>query len=376
MKLIAIDTTNPPGINYREAVDFLAPLCRRAGYTVQRVNIPKRIDGGRLNLLAHRRSRRKPRLLVYSHVDVVPADDDWKPFEPRIRNGRMVGRGTADMKGCIMAFLAASRAVKEREWAWDTTLMVTTDEETNQFEQLEYLFEKKLDGVQGATFLDLDSAFGYVSIGGLGHMSVRITVRGRSVHSGISHTGVNAVERAVPVLQALQELKKRVESRFSGIPTHPATGIRRMQAKLNINMIHGGLKVNIVPDTCVIEVDRRLIPEENLRDARKELLSTLKPLGREVDLKIDIVHEMPGYGKVSEAALRLAECHREVMGSGDLFGTMGSGDMLTMAHRYNWQIAGCGVGREGESNLHGRDENMRLKDFERMKSILELFLVT
>jgi acetylornithine deacetylase/succinyl-diaminopimelate desuccinylase-like protein len=47
-----------------------------------------------------------------------------------------------------------------------------------------------------------------------------------------------------------------------------------------------------------------------------------------------------------------------------------------MAHRYNWQIAGCGVGREGESNLHGRDENMRLKDFERMKSILELFLVT
>jgi succinyl-diaminopimelate desuccinylase len=227
MKFIAIDTTNPPGRNYREAVDFLSPLCRRAGFGIQRVSIPKRIDGGRTNLLAHRRSPRKPRLLVYSHVDVVPADGDWKPFEPRIRNGRLYGRGTADMKGCIMAFLAASRAVRDREWAWDTTLMVTTDEETNQFEQLEYLFEKKLDRVRGATFLDLDSAFGYVSIGGLGHMSVRITVSGKSVHSGISHTGTNAVEKAVPVLNALRKLKKKVESRLSRIPTHPPKGQMR-----------------------------------------------------------------------------------------------------------------------------------------------------
>jgi succinyl-diaminopimelate desuccinylase len=91
----------------------------------------------------------------------------------------------------------------------------------------------------------------------------------------MSHLGENAVEQAGPVLNALLELKKKVTQRRSKVPVHPVTGLKVMEPRLNLNMIRGGLKVNIVPDECVISVDRRLIPEENVAAAEKELMQTL-----------------------------------------------------------------------------------------------------
>jgi succinyl-diaminopimelate desuccinylase len=373
---LSINTSNPPGRNYGKAIKFLAPLCLKAGLEIETVRIPKEIIPGRTNLLAHRRSPGKPRLLAYSHIDVVPADEGWKPFEPRIKEGRIFGRGVADMKGCIIAFLAAAHAVKDQPWSWDATLMVTTDEETNQKAQLEYLMRERIDGLRGATLLDLDSAFGYVSIGGLGHVAADVTTHGVSVHSGISHTGINAIEKATAILNALMELKKKVESRFSKVPTNPEIGIKTMQSKLNINVIEGGLKRNIVPDGCRIEIDRRLVPEETIEDARRELEETLAPLKKDIDFTLEFIHATPGYGAVSESAEKMGRCLEKVTGSGKLYAIMGSGDLLATVAEHGWQVVGCGVGRERESNFHGRDENARIEDIKAMSKAIELFLTT
>ena len=73
---------------------------------------------------------------------------------------------------------------------------------------------------------------------------------------------------------------------------HPDTGLKFMEPRLNINMIHGGLKVNIVPDECIISVDRRLIPEEKLEDAEKEIMDALAAV-RGADWEVEKSHEHP-----------------------------------------------------------------------------------
>ena len=174
------------------------------------------------------------------------------------------------MKGAIPALLIALEKARNHSINFDVTVMITSDEEYSQASQLRYV-SRFLEPLKGAYFFDLDSNFGYVSIANLGALQMDILVKGRSVHSGLSHLGENAVEKAVCILEALLKLKTQVTSRKSSILTHPETGLDRMTARLNINMIQGGLKVNIVPDQCTISIDRRLIPEENLTEARQEI---------------------------------------------------------------------------------------------------------
>src|SRR4030042_1485328 len=178
------------------------------------------------------------------------------------------------MKGSIIALLIAMESLKGKRLNYDVSVMITTDEEFSQANQLQYL-KQYLQPVYGAYFFNLDSSFGYVSIANLGALQLGIKVRGKSVHSALSHLGENAVEKANLLVMALLDLKYKVEQRKSNIPVHPNTGLKFMEAKLNINMIKGGLKVNIVPDECTISVDRRLIPEENIEDVEKELVQTL-----------------------------------------------------------------------------------------------------
>jgi succinyl-diaminopimelate desuccinylase len=167
--LIAIDTTVPPGRNYEKAIDFLEPYFKQVGFTTQKVRVPKEhADGneGRFALIAHRRNPGKPRLIFYSHVDVVPAEG-WDAFTPKVENGKIYGRGAADMKGGLAALLLGLEKIKQAGFNYDTSVMVTTDEEVGQADQIRYLGQF-LQPVTGAYFWDLDSSFGYVVVASLG----------------------------------------------------------------------------------------------------------------------------------------------------------------------------------------------------------------
>jgi succinyl-diaminopimelate desuccinylase len=372
--LISIDTTVPPGLNYDKAVGYLEPVFKRLGFETHRVTIPaEHAEGrkGRVNLICHRRAEGKPHLIFYGHIDVVPAEG-WDAFKPRAESGKLYGRGAADMKGGIVALLLAMDSLKGKPLSFDVSVMVTTDEEFSQASQLEYL-EEYLQPIKGACFLSLDSNFGFASIAGLGAVQLDIKVKGKSVHSGLSHLGENAVEKAVPLLNALLDLKRNVEQRKSGVPTIPDTGLSRMQAKLNINMIRGGLKMNIVPDECLISVDRRLIPEENPDDAKKELLDTLASVPG-VTWELGRVFIIPTVPPCDDPIVdTLAGVIRDVTGEGGKFGEMGSGDLSHIVAGWGGKTFGLGVIRP-ECNIHGKNEFVYLKDVENAAKILARFV--
>jgi succinyl-diaminopimelate desuccinylase len=372
--LISIDTTVPPGLNYDKAIAYLEPLFKEAGFDTQRVMIPaKYAEGreGRVNLVCHRREKGKPRLIFYGHIDVVPAQG-WDAFKPRVENGKVYGRGAADMKGSIVAFLLAMDSLKGKHVNFDVSVMITTDEEYSQASQIEYL-RRYLEPVSGAYFLNLDSGFGYVSIAGLGALQLDIKVTGKSVHSGLSHLGENAVEKASLLIQALLDLKHKVEQRESSVRADPDTKLSRMQARLNVNMIKGGIKTNIVPDECVISVDRRLIPEENLEDARKELLDTLASVPG-VTWQLERAYAIPTVPPANYPIVdQLAAIIADAIGQGNKFGEMGSGDLSHIIETWGGKEFGLGVIRT-ECNIHGKEEFVYLQDIENVARILARFL--
>jgi succinyl-diaminopimelate desuccinylase len=374
--LIAIDTTVPPGRNYGKAVRYLEPLFKELGFETRRVTIPaEHAEGrkGRVNLICRREEKGKPRLVFYGHVDVVPAEG-WDAFRPRVEKGKLYGRGAADMKGGIVALLLAMDYLKGKRLNFDVSVMVTTDEEFSQASQLEYVAQY-LQPVGSTYFLSLDSNFGFASIAGLGAVQLDIKVKGKSVHSGLSHLGENAIEKAILLLDALLDLKRKVEQRKSSVATHPDTGLSRMQAKLNINMIKGGLKMNIVPDECLISVDRRLIPEENPEDANKELLDTLASVPG-VSWELEHVFIIPTVPPCDDPIVdRLAAAIRDVTGEGNKFGEMGSGDLSHIVEGWGGKAFGLGVIRP-ECNIHGKEEFVYLKDVEDAAKILAGFVST
>lgn len=372
--LISIDTTVPPGLNYDKAIDYLEPLFKGLGFGTQRVMIPaEHAEGreGRVNLICHRPEKGKPRLIFYGHIDVVPAEG-WEAFKPRVENGKVYGRGAADMKGSIVALLSAMESLKGRPFNFDVSVMITTDEEFSQASQIEYL-RQYLEPVSGAYFFSLDSSFGYVSIAGLGAVQVDIKVTGKSVHSGLSHLGENAIEKASFLMQALLDLKHKVEQRKSDVAAHPDTKLDRMQGRLNINMIKGGIKVNVVPDECLISIDRRLIPEENLEDARKELFDTLSSVPG-VTWQIERAFGIPTVPPCDDPVVdELAAIIADTIGEGNKFGEMGSGDLSHIVASWGCKEFGLGVIRP-ECNIHGKEEFVYLRDIEDVAKIIVRFL--
>jgi len=373
--IISIDTSDPPGWNYDKVVDYLRPLFEEVGFETQKIHIPEEhAEGmeGRVNLLCHRRGLTKPRLIFYSHIDVVPAEG-WDAFNPRVENGKIYGRGAADMKGAVAALLLGLETLKGKPLKYDTSVMITTDEETNQASQIRYLAQF-LQPVSGAYVFSLDSSFGYVGIANLGVLQVDIRVKGKSVHSGLSHLGENAVEKANLVMEALLDLKSKVTRRQSTIDVHPSAGLGKMEPRLNINKIEGGLKVNIVPDQCLISVDRRLIPEENLEEVERELMDTLSSV-KGVEWEIAKIHRIPTVSPCQDPIVdELAEIIKEVTGQSGKFGEMGSGDLpFIVTSEWGGREFALGVIR-GECNIHGKNEFAYQKDIEDLSRIIFRFL--
>jgi len=373
-QLISIDTTVPPGLNYEKAIDYLQPLFDELNFETVKVFIPpEHADGreGRVNLVCHRRVPDKQRVIFYGHVDVVPAEG-WNAFSPRLEDEKIFGRGAADMKGSIVALLLALELIKEKPLKYDVSVMITTDEEFGQTSQLRYL-ARYLQPVSGAYFFNLDSNSRNVSVTSLGAIQMDLMVKGKSVHSALSHLGENAVEKAILLINALMDLKKRVVKKESAIPVHPETGITRMVPRLNINMIKGGLKSNIVPDECLITIDRRLIPEENIEQARKELLDTLSSVP---DVVWEIEHEIlvPPIPPCEDSLVdELVAIIKEITGQGGKYGMMGSGGLPQIVAEWGGKELGLGVIRP-ECNIHGKEEFVYQKDIEDLAKIIARFL--
>jgi succinyl-diaminopimelate desuccinylase len=286
-RLIAIDTSFPPGNGYAAFADLAEALTAPLGFGHRRVEVPEalwRAPGGpaggpRVNLVAARRTG-KPVCGLYFHVDTVPMAPGWPrdPFRLAREDERLYGLGAADMKGTIAAVLLALRAAEACavELAYDPMLLFCTDEEGGLYPGVRYLAEQGL--LEGHIINFNGSAAPRIWAGCFGLFNLLIRIKGEAVHAGEgnrSGAGVNAIEQALPLLAALQDLKPIVARRRSRLPPPPhASG--PLTAQLTIASAHGGSSGGQIPALFEIVVNRRYPPEERFEDALAEIVDTVR----------------------------------------------------------------------------------------------------
>lgn len=307
-RMVAIDTSFPPGLGYPAFAELAADLFSPLGFRCREVILPEelwRVENGpalgaRVNLIAER-SDGKPVCGLYYHVDTVPAAPGWRhdPLSLRRDGNRLFGLGAADMKGTIAATLLALRAAETCgvKLAYDPTLLLCTDEEGGLYPGIRYLAEQGM--LKGHIINFNGSAAPRIWAGCFGVFNLQITVRGHAVHAGEGNrtgTGINAIDGALPLLNALHELKPRVAAFESALPAPPhASGPLRPQ--LSIAAINGGASGGQVPAELKILVSRRYAPEERYEAAREqieELVRAVMAQSPELSFEIDLVgHLIP-----------------------------------------------------------------------------------
>ncbi|MFZ3113136.1 M20 family metallopeptidase [Methanothrix sp.] len=380
--IISFRTVAPPGDCYQEIVEWLEPIFRDMGFETTKMKMPaevfaakcsdSRLVGDRYNLRADLSVGAEKTLVIYAHLDVVPAEGEWDtdPFCAVQKNGRVYGRGVSDCKGSVAALVAALKALLSKEKPkYNLSILLTTDEEVGGYSGLCYLTD--LGQVKGDLMLCMDGFSDDVGIGSNGIITWDVMVKGRSDHSGSSFLGVNAVERSIPVMERLMDLKKVVQARRSRLPASSpvkSVGIENLMPILNITMVNGGFKENIVPDRCVLRGDRRVIPEERMEEAMEEIERALEPLRSEgIDFELKFY---PGYPPMSvnpEHAWvnEVREAVERGMGfMPQLSAAQGSLDQAYATEKTGIPTCVYGVGRQLESNIHAPNENVRITDLE------------
>lgn len=306
-RMIEVDTSFPPGLGYSAFADLLSDLLAPLGFDFERVTVPRDLwyvaggpaSGERTNLIATRESG-KPVCGLYYHVDTVPVSPGWTrdPLKLTVEGDDLFGLGAADMKGTIAATLLALRAAKACgvPLAYDPMLLLCTDEEGGLYPGIRYLAEQ--DMLKGHILNFNGSAAPRIWAGCFGIFNLQLTITGHAVHAGEGNrtgAGVNAIEGALPVLNALMALKPEVAGRASALtpPPHAAGPLR---PQLTISAINGGTAGGQVPAEIKILVSRRYAPEENYDDALAEIETLVRGRveGTGLGLSIDLVgHLIP-----------------------------------------------------------------------------------
>jgi len=221
--------------------------------------------------------------VLEAHMDTVKVDNmKIDPFSPKIEEGKMFGRGACDDKGSLASMLLAMKLLKKERVSLkgDVYLAAVVDEE-HKYRGVVHLLNQgfKFDaGIVGEpTNLD-------ILIAHRGCLRWKITTKGVAAHSSEPEKGKNAIYFMSDVIEAIK--KKLIP--LCKEKSHPLVG----SPSLSVNIIQGGTQINIVPDRCFIEIDRRMIPGENDEDILREVDKLLDELKRK-DTSLEVEREAP-----------------------------------------------------------------------------------
>jgi acetylornithine deacetylase len=266
--LVAIESVNPVfgGPGEGELAAWVEAWLSKTGADVA----VQEVLPGRSNVIAVVGSGSGPALLLDSHLDTVSADTwaDGDPFRPEIREGRLYGRGACDTKASMAVFLylISHYASKPTGLSRPLVFAATIDEEDRQtgaYRLLDHDF-----GVEIGAAVAGEPTSCRLIHAHKGLIRFRIEARGRAAHASNPSLGDNAIARMGRVLDRLAGLIDEFGRRTG----HPRLG----RPTLNPGTIRGGSAVNVVPDRCLLELDRRLIPGETADDAVNEILALLE----------------------------------------------------------------------------------------------------
>jgi len=313
--LIRIASENPPGNYYRECADRIRLELDRLGLPYRLVEVPGFPDRPRCNLLSFYGDGQRT-LYFHGHYDVVPAQSR-EQFIPRIENGRLHGRGATDMKSGLATMIYAAYLLKELKvpLRGRIGLCLVADEETGGRGGSRYLDQIGLLGQDAMAMLTPEPTSGVVWNANRGAITLQITVKGKAVHVGLQHQGINAFEQMLQVATGLQTLKIEVETRKTGYRITPAAAARSIL--MLGGRVEGGTNFNVVPEICTFTVERRFNPEEDLETEKARLLAQLEQFRRQgIKLEIEVLQEgcSSGVAEDHPVARVLAETIEAVIG--------------------------------------------------------------
>ena len=260
-ELIRIPTDTPPGNNAPHA-ERTADLLQAMGLPVEKHPVPQaEVEALGLtsitNLLVRRKFGPGITVLLNAHGDVVPPGEGWSqdPYGGEIVNGKIYGRAAAVSKCDFSTYTFALRALEAvaPPRSGCVELLFTYDEEFGGQAGPAWLLNNKLIRPD----LMIAAGFSYqVITAHNGCLQLEVTVHGKMAHAAIPDSGVDALQAAVHILQALYAENARYRQVCSGVEgiTHPY---------LNVGTIEGGTNTNVIPGRVTFKLDRRMIPEED-----------------------------------------------------------------------------------------------------------------
>jgi len=260
--LIALPSPYPPGTSV-EICAYAAKRLKKAGYKVEIATRKKGVD----NVVARMKGKAKGPVIAFNaHVDTVGVGEraNWKtdPFKAVVKGGLVYGLGAGNCKGSMAVQLWLAEEIARRGGPKRGELVFTfvADEENLGPEGMEYL--RKSGKVRPDALILGAQTENNLIVAERGVMWAKVTTRGRAAHAGNPSAGDNAILRMMRLMTALQSYyDKALKPRVSGA----------MKSTVNIGMFHGGHNTNVVPSACTVEIDRRLLPNEKVKDAFAEL---------------------------------------------------------------------------------------------------------
>ena len=249
--LVCINSVNPA---YEDggSEENVMPLLREFFSSRGIETLKQEVFPGRHNLIARLPGKTQRRLVLEAHTDTVSIRNmTIPPFEPTIRDGRLYGRGAVDDKAGLAAMMHAVASIKADGIVptCEVWLAAVVDEE--------FMYRgvvKLCEGLQAEAAIVAEPTGLRAVIASKGVLRLRITTRGKAAHSAVPQLGNNAIMHMSRLVLAFEEENTRLARQ-----SHPMLG----SPTISVGVIQGGVQVNLVPDHCAIEIDRRMLPGES-----------------------------------------------------------------------------------------------------------------
>jgi acetylornithine deacetylase len=359
LSLVAANSVNPslvPGaMGEGEAAAVAREAMTRAGLDV----VVQEVAPGRPNVVGVLEGREPgPSVMFCGHLDTVGVDGMTGPFEPRIENGRVYGRGSQDMKGGVAAMIAAAGQLASSWRKGRLVVAAVVDEEHESLGAEALVREWRADAAIVTEPTDLTVATAHK-----GFAWIEIVTRGRAAHGSRPAEGRDAILRMGRVLAALESLDRALRAR-APVPLQ-GTG------SLHASLISGGRELSSYPDRCVLRMERRTVSGEDERTVVAEIEAILQDLHR-----LDPEFEGTARLETSRSPYRISSDHRLVRAIAGAAGRAGgSREPSGMSFWTDAAILGdAGIPSvlfgPGGAGLHSIEEYVNVKDVYTCRDVL------
>lgn len=367
-RLIALDTSYPHG-----NLPLLELAAERLAACGASLRWSWNDDRTKANLFATIGPADRPGLMLAGHTDVVPAGaQGWssEPFRLARRDGRLFGRGTADMKGFVAAMLALAPACAAAPLALPIHFALTYDEEIGCI-GVRRLIEDLRDFAPRPRLCVIgEPTMMRVVTGHKGRKAVRARVLGHPCHSSLNDQGVNAVEIAAELVARLRAMQQRFREEGPFAP-----GYQPPYTTVHTGLIAGGRALNIVPDLCSFEFEIRNLPRHDpdsvmaevrgwAQDLVPEMLAVSDEAGILLDEHTTAGLDMDDDDPAVRLALRLAE--------GGPTARVSYGTEAGLLQQAGFPTVVCGPGDIAQA--HKADEFIELDQLARCEAFLDRLL--